>query len=611
MSKIGVFVCHCGHNIASAVDVKAVVDQIQQHGDVAFAIDYKYMCSDPGQLLIRESIEKYNLDGVVVAACSPAMHENTFRKTVNAAGMNPYRCESANIREQCSWVHQNNIEVATTKAIAITRSIAEKVSSNEELESLVIPLTQRTLIIGGGIAGMQAALDIADAGYPVILVEKSDRLGGKMARLSGTYLNFDAAPDLLKKKIERVAHHPHIQVILNADVTEVSGYVGNFQVIIDKREEENRESKIADRESLIENRKMVEENVSIVNLDDGSQISNSDSQFSNSESRFTFEIGAIIVATGWDRYDLTKLPEYGGGLIPDVIDGLTFEEMLKPGNEIRRPSDGKVPQEVVFVQCAGSRDKERGVPYCSKVCCMYVAKQAMTYRERVPYGQAYVFYIDIRSAGKNYDEYVQRAMTDFHVLYLRGKVSKIFQEGDKVLVWGADTLSDRTVEIAADLVVLATPMAPPSSSIDLGQCLHISTDANGFYSEAHPKLRPVETLTAGIYLAGAGQGPKDIPETVSQASGAAAKVLQLFSHDEMTASPLVATVIPELCAACGVCVNLCPYGARQIHPVWNIATVNSALCQNCGACVVGCPNKASQVHNWRPDQILAMIDEVL
>ncbi len=596
MSRIGVFVCHCGVNIASTVDVPALVEQIQQHGDVAFAIDYKYMCSDPGQQLIRESIEKHNLDGVVVAACSPAMHETTFRRTVSAAGMNPYRCESANIREQCSWVHQNDKEAATTKAIAITRSIAEKVSGNEELESLVLPLTRRTLVIGGGIAGMQAALDIADAGYPVILVEKSDHLGGKMAQLSGTYLNFAAAPGLLEKKIERVTHHPHIQVLLNAEVSEVSGYVGNFKTKI----------VISDQVSGIRN----EQTSSDETLFD-SPTTDTQSLIPDTPSLFTFEIGAIVVATGWDRYDMARLPEYGGGLIPDVVDGLTFEQMLAPGNEIRRPSDGKIPQEVVFVQCAGSRDRERGVPYCSKVCCMYVAKQAMSYRERIPYGQAYVFYIDIRSAGKNYDEYVQRAMTDYHVLYLRGKVSKLFQEGNKVMVWGVDTLSDKAIEIAADMVVLATPMAPTLGSVDLGQRLHISADANGFFNEAHPKLRPVETLTAGIFLAGAGQGPKDIPETVSQASGAAAKVLQLFSHDEMTASPLVATVIPELCAACGVCVSICPYGARQIHPLWNIATVNAALCQSCGACVVGCPNKASQVHNWRPEQILSMIDQVL
>ena len=567
MSRIGVFVCHCGHNIAGTVDVAAVAEQVRQHPDVVFATDYKYMCSDPGQQLIQDSIAEHDLDGVIVAACSPAMHEATFRRTVSDVGLNPYRCESANIREQVSWVHQGDPAEATVKALQIVRSIVEKVKGNEALEPIKLPVTRRAMVIGGGIAGMQAALDIADAGYPVILVEREDHLGGKMAQLSGTYLNFDAAPDLLQNKIHTIIDHPNVQLLTRAQVTEVSGYVGNFEAVVTSTSEEGE------------------------------------------EHSFTFDVGAIIVATGWQRYDQARLPEYGGDGIPDVVDGLTFEGMLATG--IRRPSDGRVPREVVFVQCAGSRDPERGVPYCSKVCCMYVAKQAMLYREQVPDGQAYVFYIDIRSAGKGYDEYVQRAMQDHHVLYLRGKVSKIFQDGDKVMVWGADTLSGRAVEVAADLVVLATPMAPDPGATELGQRLRISTDANGFFNEAHPKLRPVETLTQGVFVAGAGQGPKDIPEAVAQASGAAAKALQLFSHDEMTQSPMVATVIEELCSACGACVSVCPYGAREIHPVWNIATVNAALCQNCGACVVTCPNKASQVHNWRPTQLLAMVDEVI
>ena len=350
------------------------------------------------------------------------------------------------------------------------------------------------------------------------------------------------------------------------------------------------------------------------------------------------------MATGWDPYLLARLPEYGGGETPDVVDGLTFERMLRdsegapPGDggpalvtlsgaeghvtlsevegsrnlehQLHRPSDGRVPREVVFIQCAGSRDPERGVPYCSKVCCMYVAKQAMMFKERVPGGQAYVFYIDIRSAGKGYDEYIQRAMEEYDILYLRGKVSKVFRDGDKVMVWGADTLSGRPVEVAADLVVLATPMTPSRQALELAQTLRIGVDQNGFFSEAHPKLRPVESLTAGVFLAGTAQGPKDIPETVSQASGAAAKVLQLFSHDMMTQEPTVAHVIEELCSGCGCCVEACPYKARAIHPLRGIATVNAALCQNCGACVVACPNKASLIYNWTPEQILAMADVI-
>ena len=566
MSRIGVFVCHCGINIASTVDVEQVVEELGQHPEVVYATDYKYMCSNPGQQLVKDAIAEHDLDGVIVAACSPLMHEKTFRRTASAAGLNPYRCEMANIREQCSWVHQHEPAYATEKAGEIIRTVVERVSRDEELQPFRLPLTKRALVIGGGIAGMQAALDIANADFPVVLVERAPHLGGKMAQFSGTYLNFTAAPDLLERKVQQVLDHPNIQVLMGAKVTGVEGYVGNFEVEVTGRG--------VDEEGVDEE----------------------------------LSVGAIVVATGWDPYPLGRLSEYGGGQILDVVDGLTFEGMLRDGGGIRRPSDGRVPREVVFVQCAGSRDPERGVPYCSKVCCMYVAKQAVMFKERVPNGQAYVFYIDIRSAGKGYDEYVQRAMENHDILYLRGKVSKVFQDGDKVLVWGADTLSSRPVEVAADLVVLATPMTPSRQAVDLAQTLRVGVDQNGFFSEAHPKLRPVESLTAGVFLAGAAQGPKDIPETVSQASGAAAKVLQLFSQDEMIQEPTVACVIEHFCSACGACVEACPYGARSIHPVWHVATVNAALCQNCGACVVACPNKASQICNWTPTQILAMAD---
>ncbi len=587
MSRIGVFVCHCGINIAGIVDVERVAEEIGQHPEVVHATTYSYMCSEPGQQLLRDAIVEHNLDSVVVAACSPLMHETTFRRAASAMEMNPYRCEMANIREQCSWVHQHEPLRATEKAIEIVRCVVERVSLNRELVPFTLPLTKRALIIGGGIAGIQAALDIANAGFPVVLVEREARLGGKMARLSGTYLNFTAAPDLLERKIKQVLGHPNIQVLTGAQVVEVEGYVGNFEVLVS--------SGIVDS-----------------GLVTSKQAKSTNTEFTNSESTNlrTFDVGAIVVATGWDPYSLGRLPEYGGGEIPDVVDGLVFEGMLRDSAGLRRPSDGKVPREVVFVQCAGSRDPERGVPYCSKVCCMYVAKQAMMFKERVPEGQAYVFYIDIRSAGKGYDEYVQQAMEDHDILYLRGKVSKVFRDGDRVIVWGADTLSGMPVEVAADLVVLATPMTPSRQAFELARTLRVGIDQNGFFSEAHPKLRPVESLTAGVFLAGAAQGPKDIPEAVSQASGAAAKVLKMFSQDEMTQEPTVAYVIEGLCSGCGVCVEACPYEARQIHPVRGIATVNAALCQNCGACVAACPNKASRIHNWTPDQILAMADVV-
>jgi heterodisulfide reductase subunit A len=318
----------------------------------------------------------------------------------------------------------------------------------------------------------------------------------------------------------------------------------------------------------------------------------------------------VVLATGFDLYPKANLPEYGGGRYPDVVDSLQFEAMLKAG-KIRRPSDGRVPREIVWVQCAGSRDPNLHRPYCSKICCMYVAKQTIAYRRAVPEGQAYVFYIDIRSQGRGYDEFVQRAMEEFGVVYLRGKASRIIQRGRQLQVWGVDTLSGQSVRVGADLVVLAMAAVPSSGSEALARLIRVATDESGFLAEAHPKLRPVESLTAGIYLAGAAQFPKDIPETVAQGSGAAAKVLQLFAQREMVSEPTVAIVDEELCAGCGRCVPACPYDARSLHPRKKLALVNTALCQSCGACVVACPNKATIVRNLTPEQVLAMVEAVL
>ncbi len=603
MKRIGVFVCHCGTNIASTIDVERVVEAVHEFPDVVYVIDYKYVCSDPGQQLIRDHIRDDRLDAVIIAACSPAMHETTFRRTAQAAGINPYQTEIANIREQSSWVHQTQQEAATNKAIETIRTIVAKAHYNQSLTPHFLPLVKRAMVVGGGIAGIQATLDLADAGYPTVLVEKAGHLGGRMAELSSLYLDFGAAPDLLREKIKAVKTHANIQVITNAEVAQVGGYVGNFVVTVEQKADE--------------------------------------------EISYSFDIGAMIIATGFDLYDQERLGEYGGKRYPDVIDGLQFEEMLRPdgptGGEIRRPSDGKIPRDVVWVQCAGSRDPELHMPYCSKVCCMYVAKQTILFKQQVPEGQATVFYIDIRSQGKGYEEFVQRAMEDYDVLYLRGKASKVFQEpampvpehppgensvslsdlsrGDarrnragpngRVTVWGVDTLTNLPIEVEADLVVLATATVPRADAQALGQKLRISTDEHGFFSEAHPKLRPVESLTAGVFLAGAAQFPKDIPETVAQASGAAAKVLSLFSQRQMVQEPTIAYVEPDLCSGCGLCIPSCPYDARMMHDWQHIAIVNTALCQGCGACTMVCPNKACQVRNLAHRQILSMMEAYL
>ncbi len=602
MRKIGVFICHCGTNIAGTIDIQRVAEEMAKYPEVVLATDYKYMCSDPGQNLIKESISQYNLDGVVVSACSPAMHEVTFRRTAGSVGVNPYQCEIANIREQVSWVHQDDQAAATLKAIETIRTIVEKVRYNESLVPFYLPLVKRALVIGGGIAGMTAALDIADAGYPVVLVERNDHLGGNMARLSRAYVNFDDAGDLVGGTIERVSHHPNIQVLTEAEITEVGGYVGNFIVEVKKGEGwEN--GRMEDRKAgRMEDRKA------------GRMEPSDPPTFQPSNlPTFHFDIGTIVVATGYELYAQKNLGEYGGGRYPDVIDGLQFEQMLASEDGLRRPSDGQAPREIVWVQCAGSRDPTLHKPYCSKICCMYVAKQAIAYKQRVPDGQAYVMYIDIRSQGRGYEEFVQTAMEDYDVLYLRGKASKVFQEqsNGKVTVWGVDTLTGQNIEVEADLVVLATAVVPASGSIELGQTIRAGVDEHGFFSEAHPKLRPVESNTAGIYLAGAAQFPKDIPETVAQASGAASKVLGLFAQRQMVQEPIVAYVDPELCSACGLCVSACPYDARAMHPWKPQATVNAALCQGCGACAVACPNKASQVRNFTPHQVMLMMNAYL
>jgi heterodisulfide reductase subunit A len=566
MRRVGVFVCHCGFNISGTVDVEAVAETLGDHPEVTFATTNKYMCSQPGQDLIRQAIAEHNLDGIIVAACSPAMHEKTFRKASSSAGLNPYRCEIANIREQCSWVHQKQPQEATEKAAAIIRTMVEKVIRDEALEPLSTPIERRALVIGGGIAGIQAALDIADGGYPVTLVERRDRLGGRVAQLSGVYINFQGGPELIDGKIRAVREHPSIEVRTQTEVASLEGYVGNFQARLKPAGE-----------------------------GDGS-------------AGDPLEIGAVVVATGFDLFPDNLLGEYGAGQYPDVINGLDFETMLASPEGLRRPSDGAEPQEVVFVQCVRSRDPERGMPYCSRICCMYVAKQARLFKQRVPNGQAYVFYIDIRSAGRGYEEFVQQAMEEDGVLYIRGRVAKVFPQGEKTVVWGVDTLSGELVEVEADLVVLATAAIPSQGAMELAQRLRVSTDPHGFFSEAHPKLRPVESLTAGIYIAGAAQAPKDIPDTVAQASGAAAKVLALFSQDELVQEPTVAYVNEELCAGCEICVPACPYEARSLDRWRRVVTVNPALCQYCGACVAACPNQASQIHNWTADQVLAMLE---
>lgn len=562
MKKIGVFVCWCGRNIGGIVDVPQVVEAMKDYPGVAVAKEYKYMCSDPGQDLIRESIEEYQLDGVVVAACSPNMHEATFRTASASAGLNPYQCEMANIREQCSWVHEDEPERATQKAIELVRTIVEKVREDRPLEPITFEVQRSVLVVGGGVAGLEVSRNVALSGYPVVLVERSQELGGRVASLATTYMFDDPAYSMVEGIRDEVTQLDRVEIHTSSQVSQVSGYVGNFTVTIETPEGE------------------VEK-----------------------------KVGAVVLAPGFSTLDLSALPEYGGGRLPDVVDALTFERMLAEGDLVR-PSDGRPVEDVAFVKCAGSRDTERGVPYCSRVCCTYTAKQARHFLNQRPQGQAQVLYMDIRSAGKGHEEYVQEGIDDQGIVYLRGRPSRIYQEGERVRVETVDTLASRPLVLDVDLVVLATAMVPAEGARDLARLFKVGTDAHGFYSEAHPKLQPVESLTQGVYLAGAAQAPRDIPDSISQAGAVASKVVGLFSRDLLEHSPTVVEVDPELCSACGLCVEFCPYEARSKNPVLKAAEVNAVLCQGCGGCQAVCPSGATQHVNSTRRQIMSMLDSL-
>jgi len=646
LDRIGVFVCHCGRNISGPVDVARVVEEISHYPGVVHAEDYIYMCSDPGQDLMRQAIKEKGLTGVVNANCSHSLHERTFRNLVASEGMNPYCCEIANIREQCSWPHNNDKEAATSKAIAIITATIERLRFNLKLSPIVLPLVKRALVIGAGAAGLQSALDIASSGYEVVLVERDAAIGGHAIQLSGTFLTLDQARCLIAPTIEEVASHPLIKLHAYSEVEEVSGYIGNFTV------------RIRNKASFVDNerctacalcsdvcpvsvpsefeRGLVQRKAIYTphpgafrptfTIDPSScryfskdrcqacrEVCPVDAiDFSQEDTFVEEKVGAIITAPGYELLPRDRIGMYPDD--PDIIDGLQFERILSSSGptkgEIRRPSDGKVPEQIVFIQCVGSRDPEHGVSYCSRVCCMYVAKQALLYRQAVPRGQAYVFCTDVRSDAKGFEEFVQAAITESNVLYLKGEVSSVFRDGDKIKLWGVDTLAGQDIEVSADLVVLAPAMVPRPETADLVRKLHIASDEYGFLTEAHIKLRPVESQTAGIFLAGTAQWPRDLPDTIASASAAAGKVLSLFSREELLHEPTTAWVDKEVCTGCEQCVSICAYKAIEIDRRKKVAVVNEVLCEGCGACAATCPSKAIQHRNWTPRQFFEMINAV-
>lgn len=664
MSKIGVFICHCGENIGATVDCAKVAEAAGHMEGVAFATDYKYMCSDPGQSLIKNAIKEHGLDGVVIGACSPRMHEPTFRRACAEAGLNPYLCEIANLREHCSWVHPK-CEETTQKAIEIVHGLVEKVRRNTPLTPIHVPITKKALVIGGGIAGIQASLDIANSGHKVILIEKEPSIGGHMSQLSETFPTLDCSQCILTPRMVEVAQHPNITLYTYAELESLSGFIGNFEAKIRLKAKSIDESVctgcglcttkcpqkkipsefnegLGKRTAIYVPFPQAVPNKPVIDKEHCMHYRTGKCgvcekvcpthaiRFGQEDRIITEQVGAVVVTTGFNVLGTDFFPEYGYGRYADVITGLQFERLASASGptlgEIRRPSDGTVPKKIVFIACCGSRDPAKGIPYCSKICCMYTAKHAMLYQHKVHDGESYVFYMDIRAGGKNYEEFVRRAIDEDHVNYVRGRVARVYEKDGKLIVKGVDTLLGATpVEIEADMVVLATAGVSNIGAEELAQKLHISYDPYKFFAEAHPKLRPVETNTAGIFLAGACQAPKDIPETVATASGAAAKVAALFSQPDLVREPLIAVVnrcappVFSTCVGCFMCQTACPYQAiereeikdRKGNVIKVVAKVNPGLCQGCGTCVAFCRSKSIDLQGFSNQQMFAEVEALL
>lgn len=662
MQRIGVFVCHCGTNIAGTVDVKAVASALEHEPGVVFSTDYQYMCSQAGQNMIKEAVAEHKLTGIVVCSCSPRMHEATFRKTAAAAGLNPYMVEIANIREQCSWVHKE-MPIGTEKAIILAKAAVAKVNLNAPLTPGESPVTKRALVIGGGIAGIQTALDIADAGFPVDIVEKKPTIGGKMAQLDKTFPTLDCAACILTPKMVDVAQNEKIRIFSYSEVTDVSGFVGNFDVKIKKKAryvkedvctgcgactEKCPQKKVPNEFNLgMDNRRAIyipfaQAVPKVATIDPNyctmlktgkcgvcSKVCTAGAiDYKAQDEIIEEKYGAIVVATGFNPISMDKFDEFAYSQSKDVITSLELERLMNAagptGGTLLRPSDGEHPHTIVFVQCVGSRCEacaQKGKEYCSKICCMYTAKHAMLIRDKYPDTDVYVFYIDVRTPGKNFDEFYRRAVEEYGVHYIKGMVGKVSPDGKKLKVQASDLIDNRQLHIDADLVVLAAAIEPDKSARPLATMLTASMDTNDFFTEAHPKLRPVESPTAGVFLSGTCQGPKDIPETVSQAGAAASNVIGLLCKDKLTGNPCIAHSDEMMCNGCSTCEKVCPYGAityidkefrmpDRTTKVRRVASVNEAVCQGCGACTVACMSGAMDLRGFTSKQIMAEVDAI-
>jgi len=641
--KVGVYTCHCGINIGGVVDIDAVKDYAATLPNVVVSEEYKYFCSDPGQEMIQKDIKEKGLNRVVVAACSPRLHEPTFRRAVKEAGLNPYLFEFANIREHDSWVHQNEPEAATEKAKDLVRMAVAKARLLEPLISETVSVDNKALVIGGGVAGIQAALDLGDMGFQTYLVEKQPTIGGRMAQLDKTFPTLDCSMCILAPKMVDCGKHENIELISYAEVKKVDGFIGNFKVEVEKKPRYIDESLCTGCGSCsevcpIEIPNYFDEGVGMVKatyipfpqavplcstIDKDYCIEcklcdqvcgNMAIKHDQEPETIELEVGTIIVATGYDPYDPTEKKEWAYGQAENVVTGLELERYINASGptqgHVVKPSDGKAPKSVAFIQCVGSRDEQIDKPYCSRVCCMYAMKNAQLIMDHEPDTEVTIYYMDIRAFGKGFEEFYKRSQEKYGIQFIRGRPATVLENPDKTLTIRAeDTLLGKVTEYDYDMVALSVGLQPPEGAEELRQTLALSKSADGFLMEAHPKLRPVDTLTDGVFLAGVAQGPKDIPDAVAQASGAAARAAIPMIKGEVEIEPIIAIVDEDVCGGCEVCLELCPFGA--IERIDEKAHINIALCKGCGTCVAACPSGALDQQHFKTSQIFAQIEAAM
>ncbi len=651
--KIGVYVCHCGSNIAGKVDVEEVAKWAGKNcADVCVSRDYKFMCSSLGQAMIEEDIKKEGLTRVVVAACSPHLHEKTFRRACSNAGLNPYLMDMTNVREHCSWVHKDRA-AATEKTKALVAAAVGRVKYQQPLEPFYVDVNPTTLVIGGGIAGLQATLELADAGYPVYLVEREPSIGGHMAQFDKTFPTLDCSACILTPKMSEAGQHEHVKLLTYAELEEVTGSVGNFHVKIRQKARhvdydkctgcgiciEKCPRKVLDTEfeAGMGNRKAIYmpfpqavPRIPVIDTDSCIWFERQKCRaceklcptnaiaFDQQDEIIEIDVGNIIIATGWKPFDCKTIPQYGYGRLANVYTSLEFERLCNAAG----PTNGKIvlrdgktePKSIAIIHCVGSRDSRHN-PYCSGICCMASLKLGHLVLEKTQ-AQVYSFYIDMRTNQKNYEEFYQRLLGE-GMHFIRGKVSEVTDaarlpsEAGKLIVQCEDTLIGKQQRFPVDMVVLMGALEPQTDAREMGLKCGISCSMDGWYTERHPKLDPVATMTDGIFVAGVCQGPKDIPASVAQGAAAAARVAGMITKGKVMIEPVVATINEAGCSGCKICNNMCPYNAIEFFEDRGVSHVITALCKGCGTCVSACPAQVITGAHFNNQQIDSEIEGIL